>query len=261
MKYLLSAVTWDEFLRSGMCQLELVPLADKYDCAGIEFRPYWRRAMEELPAIREFLAEYELISAYACDESLLGQSEESARQSLRAVDRSLTFAGFLGSAVLQVNIANEPFSPALVQAQWWQEEIRRLIAKAREKEILLAVQNIPYGWSGDPVFLRDLVELFDSPWLRVSFAAGNWLAAGWEPGEALDVLKGYLGYVHIQDISGSQGSYRSCPPGTGLVDVGGLIGRLRQAGYQGYCALALPGGKSPAASVKAGLQLLQQEIE
>ena len=260
MKYLLSAATWDEFLRSGMCQLELIPLADKYDCAGIEFRPYWRSTIDELPAIKEFLAEYGLISTYACGDCLLSHSEDFARKGFQAAEQSLNLAEFLGSTVLQVNLAAEPFNLGLLQAEWWQDELRKLISQAEKKGILIAVQNIPHSWGGDPTFMLELVSFFNSAWFKAAFDSGNWLAAGWDPGLALDILERYIGYVHLKDMLVSQGGYSSCLPGMGIIDILGLIGRLNRSGYQGYCALELPGGKSPAASVKVGLQFLRQEI-
>ena len=46
MKLLISAVTFDTYLRAGMCQLELVPMADKHNLAGVEFRQYWRSTVD-----------------------------------------------------------------------------------------------------------------------------------------------------------------------------------------------------------------------
>lgn len=259
MQLIISAVTWDQFLRSGMCQLELVPVADKYGCAGIEFRPYWRSPIDELPEIREFLAEYNLVCTYAANDHLLADSEAGVRQSLAAMAASLDLAARLGAAVMRVNVATGPFDRTLLGAGWWRTAVEEIIAKAAATGIMLAVENPPNPVAGDAALLRDLVAPFASPWFKITFDTGNWLAAGWDPGQALAVLAGHIGYVHLKDMVGRPDGYVPAYPGAGNMDIHGLIAKIEQSGYSGLYALEFPGGQSPAAAVKASLRYLRHE--
>lgn len=260
MRLLISAVIWDEFLRSGMCQLELVPLADKYGCAGIEFRPYWRSPIDELPEVKEFLAEYGLCSTYACNENLLAESEGATRRSLAEMEASLIMAERLGSLALRINVAAGVFDRKILTAAWWQSAVRRLIDEAANKNVLLVVENAPDPERGDPRLIRDLLATFDSPWLKATFDTGNWLPAGVNPAEALVILQEYVGYVHLKDMQPESSGFLPSYPGCGAIDIRNLVSRLEQAGYDGYYALEFPGGQSPALSVKASLKYLGQEI-
>lgn len=259
MRLIISAVTWDQYLRSGMCQLELVPVADKYGCAGIEFRPYWRSPIEELYEIKDFLAEYNLDCTYAANEFLLAANEESARQSLLAVESSLVKAKRLGAKVLRVGVAVGAFDRTLINAAWWRTAIEHLIAAAAAQNIVIAVENAPNPTCGDAFLLRDIVAPFASPWLKVTFDTGNWLPAGWDPCRALDILGGHIGYVHLKDMITLADGFVPAYPGGGEMDLYTLIDNLRQSGYQGLYALEFPGGRSPAAAVKASLKYLRQK--
>jgi L-ribulose-5-phosphate 3-epimerase len=260
MRLIISAVTWDQFLRSGMCQLELVPLAEKYGCAGIEFRPYWRSPIEELPEIKDFLSEYGLICTYASNYFLLSDKEETIRRSLTGLENDLYMAGRMGAGILRLNLAVGPFDKALMQTAWWQKAVKEIIAKAAAQEIILAVENAPNPTSGDASLIFDLVNMFASPWLKVTFDTGNWLPAGWDPFRALDILKAYIGYVHIKDMMDRPDGYVPTYPGGGDLDLIGLVDKLEESGYRGYYALEFPGGQSPAAAVKASLKHLRQDI-
>lgn len=258
VRLIISAVTWDQYLRSGMCQLELVPVADKYGCAGIEFRPYWRSPIEELYEIKDFLAEYNLDCTYAANDCLLAANEENTRQSLLAVESSLAKAARLGAKVLRVGVAAGAFDRALIAAAWWRTAIERLISAAAGPNIVIAVENAPNPTCGDAVLLRDIVVPFASPWLKVTFDTGNWLPAGWEPCEAIDILDGHIGYVHLKDMIVRADGYAPAYPGGGDLDLRTVIEKLRQSDYQGMYALEFPGGRSPAAAVKASLKYLRQ---
>lgn len=258
MRLIISAVTWDQYLRSGMCQLELVPVADKYGCAGIEFRPYWRSPIEELYEIKDFLAEYNLDCTYAANDCLLAMSDESTRQSLLGVESSLAKAERLGAKVLRVGVAVSALDRKIIDAAWWHAAVERLITAAAALNIVIAVENAPNPVCGDAVLLRDIVAPFASPWLKVTFDTGNWLPAGWDPLRAIDVLGGHIGYVHLKDMISRPDGYAPAYPGGGNLDLHDVIGALQQSGYQGFYALEFPGGRSPAAAVKASLKYLRQ---
>ena len=256
MKLLISAVTFDEYLKSGMCQLELVPMADKYNCVGVEFRPYWRSPVEELPEIKEFLGEYNQVCTYACNESLLGESPEVVYQALANMRKSIDFAERVGAKLLRINVASGPFGRELLEAQWWQEAVQETIDYSAAREITLAIENPPYAESGDPKLILDILSLFDSPWLRVTYDTGNWLVAGYDATEALEMLMPYIVYVHLKDIIANPSGFTPSHLGRGVIDVLGLIEQLKERGYTGFYVLEFPGGSGPAKRIQSSLKYL-----
>lgn len=252
MRLLISAVTYDSLLRAGMCQLELVPTAQKYDLAGVEFRPYWRSPIEELPTIKDFMREYGLICTYATYEGLLADNEENTRRSHQSILKSLKFTEYAGARILRINISydNKPFNPKIMDEPWWNQSVKEVIAMAKEKRIILALENSPLKEAGSPEFLLEIINRFNSPQLRITFNNGNWVINGYDEFEALKLLEKHIIYVHLKDlIKNADGQYESTVIGAGELDVKGLASKVRQTGYRGLYALELPGGKSPGRGI------------
>lgn len=259
MQLVISAVIWDELLQSGKSQCDLLPVAEKFGCAGIEFRPYWRSVGQEIPSIETALTKHHLIATYACNEGLLAETEEATRQAIRAMADSLDLAARLRAKVLRINVAGGAFDQAMAETTWWLRLVRQLAASAGEQGIMLAIENPSSLPGGDPLFIRELLARVESPWLRATFDTGNWLPAGWSPEQALEILAGYIGYVHLKDMVLRPEGYVSAYLGGGSVDLAGLIGRLKQLSYQGLWVLEFSGAQNPAALVKASLEFLRQE--
>jgi len=259
MRLLLSAVIWEKYLRSGMCQIELVPLADKYGCAGIEFRPFWRSALAELPEIKGFIAEYGLVAAYSCSEALCGPDPDEIRTSLQAMVNSIVMAEFLGAPVLKINVANRPFAPEITQEDWWTRAVLEVLGIAASKGVVLAAENAREGPGSDPEFLCRLAEHFGAAGLKLAFDTGNWARAGRDPSAAMEKLFPYISYVHLKDVAARSVNAPTVMPGAGVADVAGIMRRLIAKGYDGMFATVFPGGSSPALAVRAGLKYLRGE--
>lgn len=259
MRLLISAVTFDQYLKSGMCQLELVPMADKYNCAGVEFRPYWRSPVEELPEIKEFLEEYNLVCTYACNEGLLGVSIETVQESLGKMRKSIDFTERVGAKLLRINVTSGPFSRDLLGEGWWQQAVREVVAYAAERNIVLAIENPPVADSGSPSLILDIIQVINSSWLKATFDTGNWLVAGYDAAHAMDILMPHIVYVHLKDVVPHPTGFIHSHLGTGIVDVQGLVKRLESRGYKGLYALEFPGGSSPAKRIQSSLTYLNWE--
>jgi sugar phosphate isomerase/epimerase len=257
MNLIISAVTWDAQLRAGMRQQELIKLAKSLGVIGVEFRPYWQNAAEEVPAIKIELERNNLICTYASNECLFTDSREKCEQALIAMKKDLALAAALGAKVLRINVAPGEFDNTFLDAQWWQEAVSAVIKTAESKGISLAIENGTDAAKSDINLLKKIMKLFDSPWLRLTFDTGNWVCGGKEPEEALTILGDYVGYVHLKDImAGPEGLIHS-HPGTGVVDVRSLVRRLAANDYKGLLALEFPGGDEPEERVKASICYLK----
>ena len=257
MQIIISAVLWEKYLLEGMSQLKLVQLAAECGCSGVEFRPYWQDAATELPQIKKLLLEYGMIGTYACNECLLGFSEDSVRQSLAAMRLSLKAAEQLGASVLRINVCAEPFSDELLISSWWRQAVAEMLELAEAAKIVLALENPPNPAAGDPDLIHKIIETFSSPWLKATFDTGNWLPAGYKPANALRILINEIGYVHLKDMTTDNDSYDACHLGAGTIDFAGLVKTLTASGYDRLYVLEFPGGKDPGALIKASLEYLR----
>ena len=90
-----------------------------------------------------------------------------------------------------------------------------------------------------------LLELVDSPWIRVNYDSGNTFLAGEDPYDMLDAVIDKVVHVHAKDISVAQaeaergkvtGTAVGCACGDGVIDWGRIVRRLEAAGFSGVLA-------------------------
>lgn len=258
MHLIISAVTWEQALRSGMRQADLVPLAEKFAVEGVELREYWHDRDGELPALARLVADQGVSVVYATGDVLLGAAQDDTAAALRGISGNIQVAEALGASVLRVNLGQGDFDPAVAAAPWYQQALQEVLRQAQEAGVVVAVENAPNPRGGDLRLLHDTVARVASPWLRLTFDTGNWLYAGQEPAAALRTVLPYVGYVHLKDIVRQDGALQHSYPGTGEVDVAGLAVQLQQAGYRGLFALEFPGGDAPEERVQNSLAYLRQ---
>lgn len=181
--------------------------------------------------------------------------------------RGIRYARALGVDVVQ--IVEDMYPPA-----WMTEEIAYATMKVNltaiaetcaENGVYLGVeQHGPYTAKIDR--LLRLLDLVDSPWIRVNYDCGNTFLAGEDPYAMLDAVADRVVHVHAKDISQKQaeaergkvtGTAVGCACGDGEIDWHRIIRRLKQAGFTGV--LSVECGTEPEA--ERSLAYLKQVLE
>lgn len=94
--------------------------------------------------------------------------------------------------------------------------------------------------------LRKILGLVDSPWIRVNYDCGNTFLSGEDPYAMLDAVIDKVVHVHAKDISVAQadaergkvtGTAVGCACGDGVIDWHRIVGRLKDAGYDGVLSV------------------------
>lgn len=161
--------------------------------------------------------------------------------------RGIRYAKALGANIVQ--ITENMYPP-----DWMTEKdayetmkitLRAIAETCDENGVYLGVeQHGPYTASIDR--LLRLLELVDSPWIRVNFDTGNTFLAGEDPYEMLDAIIDKVVHVHAKDISVQQaeqergkvtGTAVGCACGDGVIDWSRVVERLRRAGYDGVLSV------------------------
>ncbi|TAK31097.1 MAG: sugar phosphate isomerase/epimerase [Chloroflexota bacterium] len=143
------------------------------------------------------------------------------------------------------------------------QNIRPCLRRAEELGVVITLENEFDGIGKDstgsditrrPEAVLRLMEVVDSPHLRLTFDACNFYFAGAEPfPQSYEMLRPYIAYVHAKDgrCTGEARStdtgwtqfidtgrhYATCPLGEGGVNWLGLLHRLVADGYQGFLTL------------------------
>lgn len=161
--------------------------------------------------------------------------------------RGIRYAKALGVNVVQ--ITEDMYPP-----KWMTEEdayavmkinLRAIAETCAENGVFLGVeQHGPY--TAKIQRLRRILELVDSPWIRVNYDSGNTFLAGEDPYAMLEAVIDKVVHVHAKDISVQQaeaergkvtGTAVGCACGDGVIDWTRIVRRLKQAGFTGVLSV------------------------
>ena len=161
--------------------------------------------------------------------------------------RGIRYAKALGVNVVQ--ITEDMYPP-----KWMTEQdayaimkinLRSIAETCEENGVYLGVeQHGPY--TAKIKSLTRILDLVDSPWIRVNYDCGNTFLAGEDPYAMLDAVADRVVHVHAKDISQKQadaergkvtGTAVGCACGDGEIDWQRIVRRLKQAGYDGVLSV------------------------
>jgi len=161
--------------------------------------------------------------------------------------KGIRYAKALGVNVVQ--ITEDMYPP-----KWMTEQdaydimkvnLRAIAETCAENGVYLGVeQHGPY--TARIQRLLRILELVDSPWIRVNFDCGNTFLAGEDPYAMLEAIASKVVHVHAKDISTKQaeeergkvtGTAVGCACGEGVIDWRRIVRRLKEAGFSGVLSV------------------------
>lgn len=124
---------------------------------------------------------------------------------------SVRVAADLGVPMVNTYFGPNAFLSQKQQVEAYLRNIAPCVVEAERHGVTLLLEN-GWDWYGeDPAhteltrraeWLLTLMNRVDSPQLRLTFDASNFLLAGEEPyPHAFEILKNYIGYVHVKDAT------------------------------------------------------------
>ena len=161
--------------------------------------------------------------------------------------KGIRYAKALGVNVVQ--ITEDMYPP-----KWMTEQdayavmrinLRAIAETCAENGVYLGVeQHGPYtAWIRS---LTRILELVDSPWIRVNYDCGNTFLSGEDPYAMLEAVADKVVHIHAKDISRQQadaergkvtGTAVGCACGDGELDWHRIVKRLKQAGFKGVLSV------------------------
>ena len=161
--------------------------------------------------------------------------------------RGIRYAKALGVKVVQ--ITEDMYPP-----KWMTEEdayaamklhLRAIAETCAENGVYIGIeQHGPY--TAKVKSLTRILQLVDSPWIRVNYDCGNTFLSGEDPYAMLEAVVDKVVHVHAKDISRKQASAErgkvtgtavGCACGDGEIDWHRVVKRLKQAGFKGVLSV------------------------
>ena len=166
---------------------------------------------------------------------------------VRYARAGIRYAKSLGVNVVQITEDMHP-------PKWMTEQdaydvmkinLRAIAETCEENGVYIGVE--PHGpYTANPARLQRILELVDSPWIRVNFDTGNAFLAGQDPYSMLDKFISKVVHVHAKDISVHQaekergkvtGTAVGCACGDGIIDWRRIVAQLKRAGFTGVLSV------------------------
>jgi sugar phosphate isomerase/epimerase len=156
---------------------------------------------------------------------------------LERLRRVADIARELGTTIVRVFSFFIPQGP---DAECYRTEVidrmAALAAVAAERGLVLAHENEKEIYGDRPERCADIISTVNSPALRATFDAANFVQCGVRPhSDAYQLLRPYLVYVQIKDALTATGEV--VPAGQGDGQVRETLAALRDSGFQGYVSL------------------------
>jgi sugar phosphate isomerase/epimerase len=133
------------------------------------------------------------------------------------------------------------------------QALARLVPRAEQLGVTIALENSPYGYLGQAADLIGIVEQWRSPQLRITYDVANALAIE-DPAEAVRQVGPHLALAHVSDTWRSRWAHTSV--GRGEVDFAGFARALADIGFAGPTVYELVDGVDPEPRLPADLAAL-----
>lgn len=192
------------------------------------------------------------------DLNLISTNQEIREVSERQLLGNIELAAELGApfvVVLPGRRHQLAPAPDAVARAVFQSALERLLARAEELGVCLALENSPYGYLGRSSDLRELAAAWNRPSLRIAYDVANALAVE-DPAEGVAAVAPYLGLAHVSDTWRHRWAHTSI--GRGEVDFEGFAAALRGVGFTGPTVYELADGEDPEPRLAADLDRLEE---
>ena len=118
------------------------------------------------------------------------------------IRRGIVFAGLLGAPAVATTDGKFKLSgvPDKEQIDVIKYHLSQCVSMAENHRVIINVE--PHGpFTNDPEILTDIVEHFESEYVRINFDTGNTFIAGQDPPKFLQQVRKYVSHVHCKDVS------------------------------------------------------------
>jgi sugar phosphate isomerase/epimerase len=240
--------------RQGFRSVELTTAPPHLFTPG--FGPYERRELaRELATLG---LEVVSVNPSFADLNLISTNPEIRAVTERQLRSEIELAADLGARYVVVipgrRHALAP-APETAAAAVLDEGLGRLLSRAAELDVIITLENSPYGYLGTAAELAEIVDRWKSPHLRITYDVANALAIE-DPAEGVRQAGRHLALAHVSDAWRSRWAHTSV--GRGDVDFAAFASALRQAGFAGPTVYELVDGEDPEPRLPADLAALQQ---
>ena len=190
------------------------------------------------------------------DINLISTNPEICEISARQIIANIELAADLGASfVVVIPGRRHALAPAPDGAAQnvLDRQLGRLVSRAAELGVTVALENSPYGYLGSSADLIEIVDRWDCPQLRITYDVANALAIE-DPAEGVRRIGSRLALAHVSDTWRNKWAHTSA--GRGEVNFPAFAAALTDIGFGGPTVYELVDGDNPEPRLPADLAAL-----
>ncbi|MDN5347613.1 MAG: hypothetical protein PWP65_1177 [Clostridia bacterium] len=167
------------------------------------------------------------------DINLISTNPAFREESLRQIEEQIELAKDLGAKILILIPGRlHALIPMPREIAWRvaKESVSRCLESAVKNDIILGIENVPFGLLRTAEDLKNFVTEFETEHVRIVYDVAN--ANMVEiPGEGIKTISNWLELVHLADNDGKRWAH--LPVGEGSIDFTSVLATLKAVGYEG----------------------------
>ncbi len=184
----------------------------------------------------------ETARAYGADTVLLVPGRIDVEPMPKPWEFNVRFNRETGHLIAVVDSGNDRYSKYIAAHNFahekFQTAIDRLVPKARQAGVVIAVENVWNNMFVDPRHMAHFVDSFHSPYVRAYFDIGNHVKYS-PPEDWIRILGRRIAKCHVKDFKlnpgGQGGKFANIRDGS--VDWAAVMAALRREGYNGWMTI------------------------
>lgn len=275
MKIALSSWSCHSYYNQGWTNVDFIDFAATTAAQGVELISIYLKDDRELDEVDAALARTGLkLACFGACNNLAEPDEEKRKIQVADITRSVDIAARFGAGVVRVFAGDLREGLVFDEAkQWIIEGLKEAASYAEQKNVMLCLEN--HGlFVGRADQVAAVIRDVDSPYLRSTFDAGNFVLVDENPNEAIDKLKRLVRHVHVKDFIQVPADYdgpfyRSLSgqpftgrvPGEGIVDLPYIFARIKEVDYDGWYTVEYEGNEEQQSASTRALAKVKELLQ
>lgn len=185
--------------------------------------------------------------------SFADQDNAMRSRALRIAREAAISAKEMGARNILIPLTNPDSVEVELAQERWIAGMKACAPSAEDAGVVFCLENVGISFADKPEDIGAIVDAVDSSAVKVYYDPGNAVRSGNDPLQAIRLLKGRIGQVHVKEVGGDY-------LGDGEVPWPKILQALRDIEYTGWLILETEATEDPKTAARKNLGTIRRLI-